>query len=545
MTPLRVLICLLLASASAALAQPRIWFVDNARPNGDGAQATPFNSLASAQSAAAPGDAIYVFRGNAPYRESVALRERQLLAGAGFAVRPLLEARGIAVPEGLPAKGEAPLLDLTGSDPVSVASGAVVAGLSLRTGGTAVRIANVSGVTLEHIAIEKPAGKDKTDAAPCTACTPAIQLTDADDVVLTDVRIAGSTDGGIEGVRVTNLTLTAVEVRNAGDARQEHGILLRDLRGRVVIDRAVVIDSAARQLHVLQNDGEATLEIRRSHFDGGPPPNGAQAILIQAGGEAKLTVFLEESKLTGNFSDGIHLIADERAQLDATVTRNQFAGSAAAVNVIGSKAARLRFHVVENTISGSTATAINLEAGGESSARGEMTNNTIGRSGAAGSGAKCGSCSGISIGSSRSAFVEAVITGNTIQRVDGFGVRTVARGTGEMRLSVARNLIREPDTGALSAISIQSGAGKGDSVDVCADVTGNTITGSWEMQPITVANKLATTTLSLAGYSGDGKDTAAVARHLQARNNKAASTANLNAAAGNSFLPATAACTEK
>lgn len=700
----------LLVLATPVAAQPRIWFVDNSRPAGDGSRDAPFQTIAAATAVSGDGDVLYVFRGSGPYRETVTLRAGQLLAGEGTDLAPHLAGRGVAMPS-LPTLPSMPVLESGTDDAIVLADGSRVAGLTVRTtAGRAIVATNISGeVLLDRVSIASGAGTAVTieggdatiafDASPvrsasgtavairnrtggtvefrngssvavaagnapgvalsrnrgtysfadplhlttsgaCALCVeaterlrissgestvstvraPALELSgsavdvylhqvdvdgatakvargialedvtgtfrigggsvrnvgargvsivrssgvtlqaltmakngggstaspscgslgeekelrcdaavyleDATDVTLKDLRIDGGGHAGIAGDRVTNLTLDGVSIADAGNETGEHGIQLREMHGRAVIFNTTVKDSAARQLFVANRAGEGTLEIRKSRFDGGPPPHGGQGILVRAGGDAKLSVAVDDSDFVEHFSDGIQVIAEGKSQVVLAVNGSRFDRVNSAVNLAADRDARLEYRVTSNSIAGAGASAIHVGAtlsGGEST--GTVSGNTIGRNGVAGSGARCGGCSGITINAGRAGSSEVTVAGNTIQQVDGFGIRVQGTAAARLRAAIRGNTIRQPHGAeVLNAIQIQAGSRPADTARLCVDLRENSISGAWDPQggvAIALTNK-GSSAISVAGYQGDGADAAAVAKLLATRNNGAA-----------------------
>ncbi|HEY0156893.1 MAG TPA: right-handed parallel beta-helix repeat-containing protein [Thermoanaerobaculia bacterium] len=722
--PSAAALLLLLLFAAPVVAEPRIWFIDNSRPPGDGSRAAPFHSIAAAVAAAGDGDVLYLFRGTEPYRESVTLREGQLLAGEGIDLTPHLTARSIAPPP-LPSLPAAPVLESGTGDGVVLASGSSVAGVAIRTttgrgivatgvsgqvlldrvpvatgGGTAVEIdggdaavlfdaspietasgtaiairnrtggavelrngsavtvkagksaavalsknrgrysfadplhlttsgacalcveateevritsgdstvstvqaaalelsgssvdiyfrhvavdgatadvargisledvtgtfrigggtvRNVgargisivrsSGVTLQDVTLEKTGGRS-TSSPSCGSlgeekelrCDAAIYLEEASGITLKDVQVNGGGHPAIAGDRVTDLTIDGARITGAGNETGEHGIQLRELHGRSVIFNSTIKDSAARQLFVANRAGEGTLEIRKSRFDGGPPPHGGQGILLRIGGEAKLSVAIDDSDFIEHFSDGIQAIAEGKARLTLVVNASRFDRVNSAVNLAADRDGRLDYRVTANGITGAGASAIHVGAtltGG--TAIGTISGNTIGRSGVAGSGARCGGCSGITVNAARAGSSEVTISGNTIQQVDGFGIRVQGTAAAQLRASIRGNTIRQPHgADVLQAINVQAGGRPADTAKLCVDLQENKISGAWDPpggMAISLTNK-GSAAIAVAGYKGDGADAAAVARLLAARNNGAtARSSGAVAAAGSCY----------
>lgn len=701
----------LLGSLTAAAA-PRIWFVNNNASDGDGSMSTPFASIAKAVEDSSAGDVIYVFRGSGPYRERVALRENQLLAGHGAAIAAQLASRGIAVPAGLPDLAAPPTIDGEHGDAVELTTGSSVIGVKLhsvsaralvvlnaggnifitdvaletskgvavaieggdaniellrspltaqsgsaltirrRTGGaihfrqgstitvingvsegvaleqnqgeysfdeplrlktagsralvvrsssrvtmnasestittvdaTAVDIADTgiaiylksisatgglrgvargisienapgtfrvdggalrnigargvsivrsSGVTLQDLVIEKTAALAKA-TPPCSNlseekeldCGASVYLSDATDVLLRNVKISSSGQAGIFGDRVTGLTLDRVAVENAGDEAGEHGIVIRGLHGRSTITDSSVKDSASRQLFILNRDGEGTLEIHKSRFDGVPSGNGQQGVLVELANDAKFSLAIDDSDFVEHYSDAVHVLPGGKSQLELFVNNSRFAGSGSAIHLGGSAESRLQYRIQNNRIRGATGAAINVNVAFSSgTSSGTISGNTIGESGVAGSGAKCGTCSGISVVATRGGSLQTTIRENTIRQVDGYGIRVNARGTSNVAAIISGNTIAEPHgKDVLQAIAMQAGAGSKDTARLCADVSANRITGAWDAQGggnAIAASARGNAILAFAGVD-PGATAASVTNGLAVRNNAAKS----------------------
>jgi hypothetical protein len=208
--------------ASVAAASPRIWFVNNGRASGDGSMAAPFNSLAAASAASAEGDVLYVFRGSVPYRESVTLRARQVLAGEGVDLTTYLNARGIAAPGSLPSIAVMPAIESGDGDAVTLANGSIVVGMTLQSNGGRALVAKDTGgdVRLDRVAASTIGGTavavEGGDAAIVFDASP-VQAASG-----TAVSISGRTGGSVtfrNGSKITVVSGT------------KPGVWLRDNRG--------------------------------------------------------------------------------------------------------------------------------------------------------------------------------------------------------------------------------------------------------------------------------------------------------------------------
>lgn len=694
----RFLFLLVLGSALAADAQSRLWFVDNARPNGDGSQSAPFATIGAAVAAAAAGDIIYVHRGSASYREQVVLRERQMLAGHGLDIAAELKARGITVTAPLPDLHAAPVIEGGEGDALTLAAGSVVGGMRLRstsgralvakdvegeaavrdtvietTNGTAVvieggkaklafarspvsattgaavvvrnriggsllfhegstvkvgagvrdafvldgnqgehtfadaiqvttsgargivirnsarvaltsqestvittkatavdvadtgislffrsvtvdgagaavkrgislenapgtfhvaggavrniaargiSIVKSSGVTLQNFVLEdNAAGVSVTPpcatltAAKTLECAAAIYMAEASDVSIGKTKIDDTGHTAIFGDGVANLTLDGVTIEDAGDEPGEHGIAIRNLSGKSVIFDSTIKDSSSRQLYIANATGDAALEIRKTRFDGGPPPAGQQGVLVELSGEGKTSLVVEDSDFTEHFSDGIAVVAGGKSQLESFLHNSRFASTGTAISLIIEADAQVDYRINGNTLRNASANAIVLHARTAAGrAKGTIADNTI-------TGAKCGTCSGISVIASRAGRVDAIIRGNTIRQTDGFGISVSARGSSLVAANVTANTIADPAGDAVvSAIALNAGALKADTARLCSDVSANRITGTW---PIAISGR-GSATVAVAGMTGDGADPNAVQQYVRGRNNNAA-----------------------
>ena len=374
-----------------------------------------------------------------------------------------------------------------------------------------ISVVKSSGVTLQNLVLEKNAADVKT-TPPCATltadkvldCAAAIYLAEATDVSVSETRIGGTGHTAIFGDTVTNLTLDRVTIENAGDEQGEHGIAIRNLYGRSVITGSTIKDSAARQLYIANRAGEGALEIRKTRFDGGPPPAGQQGVLVELDGDAKFSLAVDDSDFVDHFADGVSVLAAGRSQLESFVYNSRFASTGSAISLVANEEAQLDYRVTGNKIRGAGGPAISLHTRSTTGdARGMIADNTIGVSGVAGSGSKCGTCSGIAVLATRGGTLETAVRGNTIRQVDGYGIRVNARGTANVAVIITENTIAEPHgADVLNAIALQAGAVKADTARLCADVSANRISGAWGI----ALTSRGSATIALAGITADDID---------------------------------------
>jgi hypothetical protein len=136
-----------------------VWYVDNqAAPGGDGRSASPFDTLAAAEAASAPGEIVFVFTGDGTTTGQDAgfdLDGGEQLVGQGVA---LVVDFG-AGPTSLVAAGTPPAI----TGPGAGVSGVGVGGVAVRglrvvaPGGDGVFLSSVAGATIEAVTVETPA----------------------------------------------------------------------------------------------------------------------------------------------------------------------------------------------------------------------------------------------------------------------------------------------------------------------------------------------------------------------------------------------------
>ncbi|HEX2061902.1 MAG TPA: right-handed parallel beta-helix repeat-containing protein [Thermoanaerobaculia bacterium] len=578
---------ILLASAAIVAALPllaRDWFVDNAAaPGGDGSASAPLQSLRAVEEASGPGDAILLRPGSGPYRESITLKEAQTLSGSGG--RPVIAPEGadaiVLAPRttvtGLTIRtakraavrgtaiGENILRDLT-IEGSGDASGIVLAGITgavtvegLNADGgahaivlekargrvdlTASTIRNVSqrgivvrqaeNVTLRNVTLEQASTTNGTGCGRPTAadahlrCNAALYLHDATNVVLEAVRIRGAAQNGIHGDVVRNFSMVDSELVTAGDELDEAGVLLRNATGNVRFTGTRIEESAARQIEITNDTGEAIVEVRRATIGNAKTATGQQGMLVSAGGDARLRLTIEESTFAGNVSSAIHVIAAGSSVVNANVANSRFQRNGSALVFAPSDAAKLDYRIDNNTIAGNSTTAVTITSTSAQGSTGTVVRNTVGVAGETGSGASCGgACSAIMITGAGRGSSSALVAANTLQQIDS-GIRVRSGDTGTLDVRITGNTIRERAAGDRPAIVVQAGMRPKDSARICADVGGagalaNTVAWPGPGAAMQFVHKFPLTKLFIAGYAGSTTAYANAAKFVATRNRGAA-----------------------
>lgn len=437
------------------------------------------------------------------------------------------------VEQGALIEGATGTIVVTG-DATTPGSGGTIRGVKKR----GISIARSSGITLRNMIFSNSPSANGIDALKCgtpaasgehLACAAAIHLQDVSAIDLDRIRIEDSAQAAIAGDTVRDLTMTSVEIRGAGDETNEHGVQFRNVAGALRVEECTIEGSEARQLFVLNDTGEATIDVRKSSFRGGPPPNGQQGILLQTAGDARLRFTVDGVKFADHFSNAIQLVVAGTSDVNADITGSTFRGSAAAVATTIADAAKLAYRIAGNTIANSTSTAINVHGTTSGAISGAITRNLIGVQGESGSGAVCGGgCNGITLTAMGRGSSAAIISGNTIQQIDGNGILARASGDATLRVQVAGNVIREPvGSDALYAIALMAGSRSADRAYICGEIGGdgdraNMIAGSWNTAggggAIGIMRRGEFTTLAIADYAGDRTSVANLSKFVAGRN---------------------------
>jgi hypothetical protein len=424
--------------------------------------------------------------------------------------------------------------------------------------GRAIAIRMAAQITIRNVTLHDNAangvsgvacGEDlvRGDNAGCNA---AIDLRDVKGAVIDGVHIDLSSQVGINGLGVSDLTVTNSEIAGAGNEQDEHAMNFSNLTGHSVFTGLNVHGTASRALNVENGSGEGTVDVSDCKFVDPAAKTANQGILAGVHGDARLSLTMSRCTITHNASAGFQGSATGRGTLTLVVENNTFTDNGSAVTLVAQEQGNIRYSVAGNVTTGNTSAAISVSLANPSSGQvsGSIRNNTIGRAGVTGSGARCGTCNGIAVWAVGHGRLGAEISGNTIQQVDGPAIRAGATDAAEVDLAVTGNRIGEPASPTPpGAIRIQSGASSTDRSIMCATIGGagekaNQIGGGWATG-IDIVNRFPGSVFRIAGYRGDGKNLPAIASYLSAANRQAAvKPALTKAPEGNAFEGADA-CT--
>jgi hypothetical protein len=370
-------------------------------------------------------------------------------------------------------------------------------------------------------------GGDSGDGVGCNA---AIYLRNVRGVVIDNVRVSGTAQVGINGVDVDALHLTNVTVEHAGNEDAEHAIQFRNLTGEASLSHVTVRDAASRALSIENERGAVNLRISDSSFSDSSAKTGSDGVRIAGRGDAHIDALVRKCEFGRDRGSAVDVFALGKSEVIAAVEECTIANSGAAISLLQKDQAVLRFRVERNVATGSRGAAISVVTARPSDgiAEGTIVSNTIGKAGVANSGAVCGTCTGIALRATGGGRLTAVVHGNTVMQVDGYGIAAVAAdGAPVVEATITGNRILEPaGSDALNAIHVQSGASASDRATVCATIGGegalaNTITGSWPAGSVALEHQYSNSAFRIGSFSGDGTKAQEVAAFVSRMNGRA------------------------
>ena len=532
----------------------RIWYVKNTAVAGDGRSPSPFSNLSAAQTASANGDTIFVHTGVGPTGPAgITLKPSQTLHGEGAAL--------VSGPYTLWPAGARPTISNSSGTGISLASNNTV--LALNVAAFGIGISGGSGSSASVTNVNVTGGTVGVSLASATGAfsftnvrlqpgqtgllvnggSPSITASNL-DIITSGFRgleanstgslsvTAGSgstiTTTGAGAVQITGMTRNASwESISASGSSSSAGILITGGSGTFAVTGTGTAGSGGTitgMNRAIRGIDAGTISVRYMILNASLQ----QGVLYELNNPTAGTLEVRNSSLSNNASNGVQVANAHTALLTVTADANTFTTNAAAViaqTVLGP----LTANITNNTATFSTFTPYTVTR--NSSATGAVnttiTGNSVGTMGVAGSG--CGSgCHGIAVNAQGVGVVNALVSSNTVQRVDSNGIN-VAAGVGNTVASatITNNILRDPNPGAISGIWAEVGILPSDAASICAGISGNVITGAWDPTfQIVVSNNFPGNTFRVPGYAGAPNNTAAVEAFISGNNGGAATFAN-------------------
>jgi hypothetical protein len=391
------------------------------------------------------------------------------------------------------------VVDNTGAGAFSVTGTATTGG----SGGTITNttgdgvVLNATGpVSLANMIIGDPAASagQAPDASNLIAGDgiSATDVTGAPGLTLNNVLVSRTADHGIDGTRVTGLTLTNSSFLNNGDGAGDDALHFGasggpdGLFGTATIGNTVVDGFARAGLAVHNATGALSLTVSGGTFannqTGIAAGVGTQGIWLSPAGTASITASVTgTSSFSGLLGEGVSGTPSGTASLDLTVTGGSFNGTQSgggAISVTGGGTSSTRVGVTNNTILNAAGSAIFLVESAGSTLDATVTNNTVGTLGSPGSGAQAGN--GISLIHAGTGLSRFLADGNALNSHDAAGIFSLNLETGvsagvDSHVILTNNTVAAPENAApLGGIQMST---SGDH-ELCTQVTGNTSAGS-------------------------------------------------------------------
>ena len=358
-----------------------------------------------------------------------------------------------------------------------------------------------------------------------STCAAAIHLQQVTGVTLSTINVTTTKQMGINGYNLANVNMNTVVVTGAGDEANESGLNFQNITGSNTWSGLNIHDNGTTggQVSVMNDTGTlSSLTITGSTFSRASNGGGNGFAFV---GQKTATMNLNVSSSTFTNSSAtammIHMNENSNGGSPGTpivVNNCTFTGNnnhIDAATVLGALYVDITNNGTTTPMTGAnTGAAINIFGSRQTSGGGtivtNITNNVIGQTGVANSGCS-GACSGIQISSSGSSTVTATVQSNNIRNVSAWGIYAEAFdnntvGGAKLYTNITNNTIAEPGAFVNEAILVQGGAISTDTTTVCANITGNGVTGTWTggfmAANIGVWNRYAAGTFRLAGSAG-------------------------------------------
>lgn len=402
-----------------------------------------------------------------------------------------------------------------------------------------------------------------------------VYLNGATNVNLNWMQLSGHANFAIFGNNVAgfNMNRTRITGTNgtSGSGDGEGGVYFYGLTGSASVTSSYIEGGRVRNFAVVNTSGTLNRLTMTSDTIGFDGVDGSDGIFLQADNSANTGVpvtfnaTVQNSRFLGSRGDQIQMSARGTSVSDFVFTGNTLTNNHPSplpqnfgVAISGGGLASnfnptLTYNVSNNSIRDAGSTAISVGKGGvgAGSFTGTISNNVIGVSGVANSGAAQGSAIVVDIvgGGSHT----STITNNTIRQFTNYGIlaqsgnTTAGGGQGYLTLTIQGNNIAEPSPASAAAlfptsgIRVMTGTNSGDTSKNCVTLGGtlggqaNTVvgTGTNGGQDLRLFQRF-TTILGVPGYAGANNDNAAMNAFLSARNTAGGISATNNTAAGGS-----------
>ena len=344
-----------------------------------------------------------------------------------------------------------------------------------------------------------------------TTCNSNISLLSVTTATLNNVSATGSKQIGIDVNGGSNLTLTNVTSTGNGNEVGEDGVQIVNSTGTLTVSGGLYRDNAANQFEVQNGSGALTVNVASATFSNTAFPTGVttpanttsnSGLFLATHNTATMSPTITSCTVDRIYAQGIRLDMAGTSSMVANIGPSSGAGSGnnitnsnQAISITGSNSGGLTYNVRNNITNINPAVnaggATNQIGVNRSTASGTWTglieNNIVGNA-TVNSGCQIAGCDGIDITNNSAGTHKLTIKGNNIQHTEGSGMVIISGGAPDsstVSWTIQNNTISNPDQNAGAAnpaIIIQSGTSIGtDSTNTCAEISGNTITGTWSL----------------------------------------------------------------
>jgi hypothetical protein len=383
------------------------------------------------------------------------------------------------------------------------------------------------------------------------ASATGVRLDNCGPVSLSWMRVQSSGDDGIGGANVGSLTLANTSLTNNGNAAGDSGIEITNLGGTSSISSSTVTGSFDNNVWISNSTGSSTLNVTNSTFSN-TSASGNDGFFVQADGTANVTVSVTGSTFTNNRGDHFQFATTTTATGTNSVnfSNNTLTGAAsnlgAGITLSTAGSSVTNYTILTNNIQGAVSSAVTANLVSSSASgrlNGRISDNTIGSAAVTDSGSSQGD--GITVFSNGAGISTVSITNNLVRQYSNLAGINVRQGSGSGSLfaTITGNTVSDPGTFASNGILVQAGALSTDNGLVCANVTGNNITGSGANGGTDFRYRQRfLTTFRVPGYAGAANDNTAVVNYVAGLNGGASGSATNNVAGGGAGFVGGSAC---
>jgi hypothetical protein len=363
-----------------------------------------------------------------------------------------------------------------------------------------------------------------------------VYLASTANVVLKDMQLNDFSNFAIRGANVVGFKLlsSVVSGSNGTSAALGEGAVSFDgLTGSASIESSTVSGGASDNVRVVNPAGTLDrLTIQGTTIGLNHAATGGDGVSIVAGNSAVVKVTVQNSTFLGARTDMFQLSLLNASAGDLVLSGNTMhnahpavlsgAGGVLVSTTGAGTTATLTYQITGNSLRGAKGTALAVIKGsGTGSFSGTVSNNFIGATGVAGSGASAGS--GIQVETLGGGSHTTAVTNNQVRQYGNYGILAqagdnTAGGSGSLNATVTGNVVAERfGAFAGNGFHLNAGTVTGDAHQVCLALSGNSLTGSGAVADVRLRQRMLTT-VRLPGYAGANNDNLAAQAFVQATN---------------------------